>query len=66
MSIYGSTVGGQGYVTQAGNADTLDGKQASEFAVASDVEDIKLLVGDVAVSEQISSAITTALTWVDF
>lgn len=52
-------------VKQAGNADTLDGKHAAEFANAedldaaqSDITDLRAKVGDVAVSEQISSAIT--------
>lgn len=52
-------------VKQAGNADTLDGKHAAEFANAedldaaqSDIADLRAKVGDVAVSEQISSAIT--------
>ena len=52
-------------VKQAGNADTLDGKHAAEFANAedldaaqSDIADLSAKVGDVAVSEQISSAIT--------
>ena len=40
-----------------GDADTLDGQHASDFATASDVEDLKTLVGDVAVSEQIGTAV---------
>ena len=42
-----------------GNADTLDGKHASEFASATDVSNLKALVGDVSVSEQIEDAIAT-------
>ena len=40
-----------------GNADTLDGKHASEFAAAKDVSDLQIKVGDTSVSEQISSAL---------
>lgn len=29
------------------NADTLDGKHADEFALVEDVEDLKVLVGDI-------------------
>ena len=39
------------------DADTLDGKHADEFAVASDVEDLKELVGNISVSDQINNAI---------
>ena len=39
------------------NADTLDGKHAEEFAQVVDVEGLKTLVGDIAVSEQIDTAI---------
>ena len=39
------------------DADTVDGKHASEFAIASDVETLNALVGDVSVSEQISTAV---------
>lgn len=42
---------------QAGNADTLDGKHANEFASASDVAELKSLVGDNKVAEQIATAI---------
>lgn len=44
-------------VKQAENADTLDGKHASEFAAASDVETLKTQVGDASVSEQINTAV---------
>lgn len=40
------------------DADTLDGKHAEEFAAASDVEELKTLVGDEAVSTQIEEAIS--------
>lgn len=40
-----------------GNADTLDGKHADEFAAAYDVLNLQDLVGDIPVSEQISEAI---------
>ena len=40
-----------------GNADTLDGKHASEFANATDVVDLKSKVGDASVSEQIENAL---------
>lgn len=39
------------------DADTLDGKHASEFATVSDVETLKSQVGDTAVSTQIDNAI---------
>lgn len=42
------------------DADTLDGKHASEFASASDVEQLKNNVGDSPVSEQINDAVTGA------
>lgn len=40
-----------------GDADTLDGKHADEFASASEVEALQAKVGDTSVSEQISSAV---------
>lgn len=40
-----------------GNADTLDGKHASEFALATDVASIQAKVGDESVSAQIKTAI---------
>lgn len=40
------------------DADTLDGKHASEFASASDVETLKSQVGDTSVSEQVEVAIS--------
>lgn len=43
-------------IKQAQNADMVDGKHADEFAAASDVENLKVLVGDTAVSEQIENA----------
>ena len=39
------------------DADTLDGKHAIDFASATDFEELKTLVGDVAVSKQIDTAI---------
>ena len=39
------------------DADTLDGKHADEFALTSDVEELKTKVGDTSVSEQINNAI---------
>lgn len=44
-------------VKQAENADTLDGKHADEFALASEVEALQGKVGDDTVSEQINSAV---------
>lgn len=44
-----------------GDADTLDGKHADEFALASDIEVIQHKIGDTPVSEQITSAIPTLL-----
>lgn len=40
-----------------GNASTLDGKYASEFAAASDVIDLQSKVGDESVSAQITAAL---------
>ena len=37
-----------------GDADTLDGKHASEFALATETQELRELVGDAPVSEQIS------------
>ena len=53
-----------------GNADTLDGKHADEFASYSDVETLKTQVGDTPVSEQINEAVTQKsqvqiITWED-
>lgn len=45
-------------VRQAQNSDTVDGKHASEFASATDLSDLQGKVGDVAVSEQINTAIS--------
>ena len=44
-------------ISQATDADTVDGKHADEFAAASDVEDLQTLVGDTKVSEQITTAV---------
>lgn len=52
-------------VQQAQNADTVDGKHASEFASATDLSDLQGKVGDVAVSEQISTAIADKVDKVD-
>ena len=40
-----------------GDADTVDGKHASDFAAASDVAQLQTLVGDTSVATQISTAI---------
>lgn len=57
MPIYGNLAGNGGNIpAQAENADTLDGKHADEFAAASDMEELKIQVGDTPVSEQIASA----------
>ena len=40
-----------------GNADTIDGKHASDFALATDVTALQTKIGDTAVSAQISAAI---------
>ena len=40
-----------------GNADTVDGKHASDFATASDVATLQTLVGSTSVSSQIATAI---------
>lgn len=45
-----------------GDADTVDGKHASDFASASDMTAIQTLVGDTAVSSQISTATSEILT----
>ena len=45
-----------------GNADTLDGKHASYFATASDMNDLQSKVGDTSVSEQISTAVSNFST----
>lgn len=47
-------------IKQAQNADTLDGKHASEFAAASDVDALEDLVGDIKVAVQIEDAINAA------
>ena len=39
------------------DADTVDGKHASEFALTTDVSELQTLVGDEAVSTQISNAV---------
>lgn len=41
-----------------GNADTLDGKHASEFASATDVANLQTKVGDTSVSDQIENALS--------
>lgn len=42
-----------------GNADTVDGKHASEFALVSDITALQSLVGDTSVSTQISTAVAS-------
>lgn len=44
-------------IKEAQNADTLDGKHAEEFALASDVEQLQTKMGDASVSEQIVTAL---------
>ena len=56
--IMGGNSGGQ---TNGGDADTLDGKHANEFAFASDVEALNIKIGDSSVSEQITNAIQNYL-----
>lgn len=55
LQIIGSLMG------QAQDADTVDGKHASDFASATDVEGLKVLVGDTSVSEQIGALANTYL-----
>ena len=52
------------------DADTLDGKHADEFALASDMSDLQIKVGDTSVSTQISEAVAQKsqvqiITWED-
>ena len=42
-----------------GNADTVDGKHASEFASASDMVALQTQVGDTSVADQISTAVVS-------
>ena len=44
-------------IKQAENANTLGGRSASYFAVASEVNELQQLVGDTSVSTQISTAV---------
>ena len=44
-----------------GNADTLDGKHADDFATVEDVASLEAKIGDKSVSEQINNAIESAL-----
>lgn len=53
--------GGSGGSVNGGNADTLDGKHASYFAPASDVNELQTLVGDESVSSQIDNALAGVL-----
>ena len=48
-----------------GNADTVDGKHAVDFATATGLSDLKDLVGDTSVSSQISSAVSTKANILD-
>lgn len=50
-----------------GNADTLDGKHASDFATAAGLETLKTQVGNTTVSEQINTAVAglATTTYVD-
>lgn len=45
-----------------GNADTVDGKHAADFATATGLSDLKALVGDTSVSTQISNAVSAKST----
>lgn len=47
------------------DADTLDGKHASDFASASDVTALEELVGDKKVSDQIAASLTEANSYTD-
>lgn len=49
-------------VLQAENANTLDGKAASEFASSSEVSQLQNLVGDTSVAEQIETAVSDMYT----
>lgn len=49
--------GSGGDSISGGDADTLDGKHANEFASASDVSRLKNLVGNTSVSDQIETAL---------
>ena len=44
-------------IKQAENADTLDGKHAEEFALSSEMQDLRGQVGDERVADQITKAI---------
>lgn len=55
--VWEDIMGGSSSGVGGGDADTLDGKHASEFAAASDVENLKSKIGDTPVSEQIAAAI---------
>lgn len=48
-----------------GNADTVDGKHASDFASATDVSDLQSKVGDISVATQITNAIDPINTSLD-
>ena len=55
-------------IKQAENSDTLDGKHAEDFALASSFNELKNLVGDTQVSTQIENAIASSakvqiITW---
>lgn len=41
-----------------GNADTVDGKHASDFATTDDIAAIQALVGDTPISQQVSAALS--------
>ena len=47
------------------DADTLGGKHADEFASATDVEQLKTLVGDKSVAEQIDAAISSLTNFME-
>lgn len=50
---------GIGSITSNNNADTVDGKHASDFGSYVDVENLKTLVGANSVQNQINTAINS-------
>ena len=60
------------HIKQSDNADTIDGKHADEFAVAtdmataqSDISDLQSKVGDTSVAEQITAGISNKVDKID-
>ena len=58
-------VSGMSGMVDGGNADTLDGKHANEFALVTDVEALQTKIGNTSVAEQISTALTEANSYTD-